>query len=674
MISLFILDHNSIRKRITTSHAKAIENVDFDQVKRDISVLLTTSQESWPADYGNYGPLFVRLAWHSAGSYRVSDGRGGSDGARQRFDPERSWDDNTNLDKARSLLWPIKQKYGIGLSWGDLIVLTGNVAIENMGGPILGFCGGRIDDPDGTESLLLGPSAEQQLQYPCDINGKCKKPLGSTTIGLIYLNPEGPMGQPIPEHSANEIRDTFGRMNMNDSETVALIGGGHSFGKTHGACAAGAGKSPKEDPEKPWPGLCGSGRGEDAYTSGFEFPWTKTPTKWNTEYFQNLVNFSWKVGKGPGDRFQWRAEGISPHTRSANGSQQQNIGMLTTDVALLRDPVYTDLVKKWAIDEDDFNNAFKHAWYKLTTRDMGPVTRCLGKNIPPTQDWQNPLPDSPTQLANFNQVKSELRAVIKMDPRTKGMFIRLAWQCISTFRATDYLGGCNGARIRYSPQKDWSVNLNIDITLQLVSFIRVGHNKVNSNGISWADLIVLAGNVALEESGSNELNFCGGRTDAESGEGWENLNPRITGKFDESVHDLHEFVRLMGVTAREYAVLHGAGYAIGQIDDCAGLYCQRDKHLSDPVLSNCFFTTLLSNEWVEVSDNKTGKVEFKAMENPSLSMYKVDLQFKYNAELLAISQDYASDNELFLNDFASAWTKLANADRFDGPAGNLCES
>jgi catalase/peroxidase HPI len=636
-------------------------------------VVISTSQESWPADYGTYGPLFVRLAWHNAGSYRASDGRGGADGARQRFDPERSWEDNTNLDKARSLLWPIKQKYGVGLSWGDLIVLTGNTAIENMGGPILGFCGGRIDDPDGSESELLGPSFEQQLRYPCDINGKCKKPLGSSTVGLIYLNPEGPMGQPIPEHSANEIRDTFGRMNMNDSETVALIGGGHSFGKAHGACAIGAGKPPKEDPINPWPGMCGSGRGEDAYTSGFEFPWTKTPTKWNTEYFQNLVVFSWKVGKGPGDRFQWRAEGISPHAPSANGTHRQNIGMLTSDVALLRDPVYTSLVKKWATNEDDFNHAFKHAWYKLTTRDMGPISRCIGSNVPPPQDWQYPLPDAPTQMTNFERVKAEIRSVIEMDRRTKGMFVRLAWQCISSFRSSDYLGGCNGARIKYKPQIDWPVNKNINDSLAILGYIKDGHNKKNSIGISMSDLIVLAGNTALEVFGGKMMTFCGGRTDAVNGEGWENLFPRITGKFNETIHDLHEFVKLMGVTVREYAALHGAGYAIGQTNECYGLYCQRDNHVSDPVLSNCFFTVLLSNEWKEDSNSKTGEMVFKSVGNPNLSMYKVDVQFKYNAELLAISQDYASDNQLFLNNFASAWTKLANADRFDGPFGNLCE-
>ena len=618
--------------------------------------------------------MFIRLAWHSAGSYRVSDGRGGSDGARMRFEPERSWDDNTNLDKARSLLWPIKQKYGIGLSWGDLIILTGNVAIESMGGPVLGFCGGRVDDPDGSESSLLGPSLNQELQHPCETNGKCKKPLGSTTVGLIYLNPEGPMGQPIPEHSANEIRDTFARMSMNDSEAVALIGGGHSFGKTHGACNKGAGLSPKLDPENPWPGLCGSGRGEDTYTSGFEFPWTKTPTAWNTEYFQNLILFPWKVGKGPGDRFQWRVEGVSPHARSANGSHRQNIGMLTTDVALLRDPFYTALVKKWATNLDDFNHAFKHAWYKLTTRDMGPISRCLGEDIPPAQEWQYPLPDPPKEKPNYEQVKYEIKSVIDMDKRTKGMFIRLAWQCISSFRVTDYRGGCNGGRIRFSPQKEWSVNKNIDDTLILLGYIRDGHNMKNTIGISWADIILLAGNTALEESGGNRMKFCGGRTDAATGEGWENLFPRVIGNFNETIHDLHQFVQLMGLSAREYTALHGAGYTAGQSSNCAGLYCQRDEYASDSILSNRFFTTLLSNEWKEHSDSLTANKMYRAVDNPSLSMYKVDLQFKNNAELLAISQDYASDNQLFLNDFRLAWTKLSNADRFDGPYNNLCQT
>merc|ERR1712223_374962 len=315
-------------------------------------------------------------------------------------------------------------------------------AIESMGGPILGFCGGRIDDYDASESALLGPSMEQELLYACVINGTCKKPLGSTTIGLIYLNPEGPMGEPNPKLSINDVRDAFGRMNMNDSETVALIGGGHSFGKTHGACPDGPGNPPNVDPEHPWQGLCGPGKGEDTFTSGFEFPWTTTPTRWDTEYFQNLLNFKWTVDKGPGDHYQWRVVGPSPSTPSANGSFQQNIGMLTSDIALIWDDTYIEIVRSWANNLEAFNWAFSNAWYKLTTRDMGPASRCTGNNVTPPQPWQFPLPDPPSTLADFDAVKSDLLEM--MDNRHMGQWARTAWQCASTFRKTDFLGGCMG--------------------------------------------------------------------------------------------------------------------------------------------------------------------------------------------------------------------------------------
>ena len=331
----------------------ALNEIDMDAVREDLKVMFKTSQAFWPADYGNYAPFFVRLAWHNTGSYRTTDGRGGVDGARQRFEPERSWEDNTNLDKARHLLEPIKLKHGLGLSWGDLVVLAGNTAIESMGGPVLGFCAGRIDDLDGGWSEALGPSEEQLALAPCGAdnanNGSCQRPLGSTTVGLIYLNPEGPRGQPLPEESAHDVRDAFLRMAMNDSETVALIGGGHAFGKAHGACPAGHGPSPRQDPANPWPGLCGDGKGAHAFTSGFEGPWTPQPTRWDNTYFKQLASLPWEVRRGPGGHFQWHSNGTAAAPGAAGGTQ--DVMMLTSDVSLSRDPEYAKLVREWAAGE-----------------------------------------------------------------------------------------------------------------------------------------------------------------------------------------------------------------------------------------------------------------------------------------------------------------------------------
>jgi len=353
----------------TRKYVDALKEISFEEVEKDLIELFYDSKEKWPADYGNYGPFFVRLAWHCSGSYRTSDGRGGCDGGRQRFEPEKSWEDNTNLDKARSLLWPIKQKYGLGLSWGDLFILAGTTAVKHMGGPILGFCGGRIDDQDGFWSQELGPTTEQEVLFPCDsVNGNCSKDsgLGSTTIGLIYLNPEGPMGKPIPSLSAPQIRDSFGRMNMNDSETVALIGGGHAFGKTHGACPKGPGPSPKEDPENPWPGLCGNGKGTNAYTSGFEGPWTTSPTKWDNEYFQILWEHrdEWTVKIGQGGKHQWYVPKENPVAPSPDptSNETQPTMMMTSDVSLLHDKSYASFVEAWAKDSKAFDDAFAHAW------------------------------------------------------------------------------------------------------------------------------------------------------------------------------------------------------------------------------------------------------------------------------------------------------------------------
>ena len=516
---------------------KIMPKINFADVKKDIRSLITDSKEFWPADYGNYGPLFIRLAWHAAGSYRASDGRGGADGGRLRFDPERSWADNTNLDKARFLLTTIKEKYGADLSWADLFILAG-------------------------------------------------------------VNPEGPLANPIPEESAHQIRDTFDRMSMNDSETVALIGGGHAVGKTHGACTKGPGHPPNINPKHPWQGQCGTGnlkgKSVNTVTSGFEFPWTSTPVNWSNQYFKNLLDYDWLLvnkTETPGGHFQWKINGSCPQAPTVDGKGVQNIGMLTSDVALLKDQKYLSLLQKYAKDLDQFNNAFMNVWNKLTTRDMGPHSRCLGDNVPPPQDWQYPLPVYEGEVPNFGIVQKDIRKLMTND--TKGMFVRLAWQCMSTFRSTDYLGGCNGARIRFEPQNRWKVNHGITAILTKLKPIKEKYGKP----LSWADLIVLAGNTEIEAIGKLKVPFCGGRTDATADDGASNhLAPRITGDPGEGNILFKEFINLLGLSTEEYAAMHGLGYAVGQVDDCNGLFCRRDDKSMDEN-SNMFFRTITSHKW-----------------------------------------------------------------------------
>merc|ERR1712013_966581 len=472
------------------------------------------------------------------------------------------------------------------------------------------------------------------------------------------------------------IREVFGRMNMNDRETVALIGGGHAFGKAHGACPDGPGPSPIEDPANSWPGMCGTGKGEDTFTSGFELPFTSRPTEGDNEYFQNLVNYNWTVYTGPGGHNQWMPlveNGVPPTAISANGSYEQPVGLLTSDVALMwEDEIYKDLVKEFAEDMEAFDLAFEHAWYKLTTRDMGPVTRCNNEDVPPAQPFQYPLPDPPAGWPDFQVVKEQIEEIINNSEEAIGMLTRLAWQCSSTFRSTDYLGGCNGARIRFSPQKDWPANINVENAIESLRPIKDSHGL----SLSWADLIVIAGYTALEKAGGKHFAFCGGRTDATDGLGSEFLSPKIVGNFSETIVQFKDYISIMGLTQIEFTALIGAGYSVGDSGDCDGLFCRRDSFTGNKSvstsLSNIFFKTLLSESWAPYTVPSTGKEMFKA-EGKDLLIFGTDFMFRTDAELLAISQDFAADNDLFLTEVRAAWTRLANADRFDGPAGNLCD-
>jgi len=680
---------------------------NFKEVEMDIKNLLTSKQQEtfWPADYGNYGPLIIRLAWHASGSYRTFDGRGGADGGRQFFEPERSWEDNTNLDKARTLLKHIKDKHN-GLSWADLIVLAGNVAIKEMGAPILGFCGGRTDDTNGDASLLLGPSKEQELLFPCPNKTLCKEPLGSSVIELIYVNPVGPLGDPNPIESAKDIRDVFGRMDMDDTETVALIAGGHEFGKTHGACSKkhAQGEPPKKNPNNPkkwWVGKCGSGgmkgKGVNTFTSGLEFPWTSNPISWDYEYASNLFKYkdSWKKEESPGgpSRYQWSCPNCR-HAPRAIGNGTQKIGMLTTDIALLLDPKYRKILKNFHDCPSCLDEAFKNAWYKLTTRDMGPQSRCINKDAPPPQPWQHPLP-KPCKLDNYAMVKKEIEEMIQSDSKMSGRFARLSFQCSSTFRSTDYLGGCNGARIRLEPQKDWPVNENLEMTLEKLQPIKITFGE----DLSWADLIILAGNVAVEQHFGvkfAEEEFCPGRSDAMEGEGGPDyIKPKIGNAYDETnALLLNDVITTSGLTKREFTALYGGGYVIGEAEDCNGLFCLRRSFVKDKVLvpknkpisgayrqakiaQNTFFK-LLSTEknWVEMETQSIydirGITIYKAKGKEEY-MLPQDFVFRDDLELKKFSKEF-ENNDVFIKAFKKAWVKLANIDRFDGPTGNACLS
>jgi len=642
--------------------------VDWVALKQDILALIVTEQPSiYPFDHtGTYGGFLIRQSWHCSGSYRTMDGRGGCEGGRQRFNPELSWADNTQLDKAKRLLLPLKTKYGADLSWGDLMIFAGTSAMESMGAPVLGFCAGRVDDEDGSESTMLGPNAMQELVHPCHDPDNCTKDgFGTTNIGLIYVNPEGPGGNPDPVAESADVRVSFDHMSMNDTESVVLIGGGHSFGAAHGACAKGPGPSPIEDPADPWPlpGPCGTGNG--VYTSGFEGSWSLTPTSWSNIFFKELVDFDWEVHVGPGGKHQWRVK------NAGGNASVEALMMLTSDISLIHDRSYKALVRRFAHDQKAFDHQFAHAWYKLTTRDMGPIDRCRGPFIPPAQPFQAPLPPPPMNAPCADAVLKACQAAMRKPVAGVAMdrssyaaaFVQLAYQSASTVRVTDYKGGANGARIRFAPEAGWKVNAGLDKVLRVLQPVK----EAFGDGLAWADLITIAGTAGLTEFGFDaaDLAFCGGRSDAVDGSGSEHLLPNGYGedynstvrlfvdRIDVSGLPKWAFVALAGRPKSE-ALLHAIGYD--------GTYPAE--------FSGDYFNEILLNKWAK--RETAGGAQFTAVGKEGLFATQTDVFLAYDPELRAIAGTYAADAALFKTRFAEAWTLLVNADRYDGPAGNLC--
>jgi catalase-peroxidase len=700
------------------NYTEAFKSLDLEAVKKDLHAVMTDSQDWWPADFGHYGPLFIRMAWHSAGTYRVDDGRGGAGGGQQRFAPLNSWPDNVSLDKARRLLWPIKQKYGNKISWADLLVLAGNVALESMGFKTFGFAGGRADvwEPDedvywGSETTWLGGDLRYAqgsegvqksggvLVSDDDADGdihsrNLEKPLAAVQIGLIYVNPEGPDGNPDPVASARDIRDTFGRMAMNDEETVALIGGGHSFGKTHGAApSTNVGKEPEaaglESQGLGWSNSFGSGNGADTITSGLEVIWTKTPTQWSNNFFENLLNFEWELTKSPAGAHQWvakNADSIIPDP--FDPSKRRRPTMLTSDIALRVDPAYEKISRHFLENPDAFADAFARAWFKLTHRDMGPRARYLGTDVPAEElIWQDPIPAVDHVLINDNDITA-LKTKISESGLSISQLVSTAWASASTFRGSDKRGGANGARIRLTPQKYWRVNnpAQLQKVLDVLEKIQKEFNGTQAGGkkISLADLIVLAGGTGVEKAAKAAgqaivVPFTPGRMDASqeqtevesiaflepAADGFRNYRKTKHGVSTEAL--LIDKAHLLTLTAPELAVLVGGLRVLNTNFDGSkhGVFTQRAEHLT-----NDFFVNLLDmrtawkavsedRELYEGSDRSTGKVKWTGT--------RVDLVFGSNSELRAVAEVYASADaqEKFVKDFVAAWTKVMNLDRFD---------
>lgn len=700
------------------NYAEEFKKLDLAALKKDLTALMTDSQDWWPADFGHYGGLFIRMAWHSAGTYRVFDGRGGGGAGQQRFAPLNSWPDNVSLDKARRLLWPIKQKYGQKISWADLMILAGNVALESMGFKTFGFAGGREDTWEaqedvywGSESKWLGsdiryahgtPGVKEKhgvLNTDDDADGNIhgrdlEKPLAAAHMGLIYVNPEGPDGNPDPIAAARDIRDTFGRMAMNDEETVALIAGGHTFGKTHGAApSTHVGKEPEASELElqgfGWNNSYGSGKGKDTITSGLEVTWTKTPTQWSNNFFENLFGYEYELTKSPAGAHQWiakNAEAIIPDAYDKNKKHKPT--MLTTDLSLRFDPVYEKISRRFLENPDAFADAFARAWYKLTHRDMGPISRYLGSEIPKEELlWQDPIPAVDHKLIDDNDIKA-LKAKTLEAGLSVSELVSTAWASASTFRGSDKRGGANGSRIRLAPQKDWAVNnpAQLSKVLSKLEGIQKDFNGAQKDGkkVSIADLIVLAGSAAVEKAAKDAghsitIPFTAGRmdasqqqTDVESVGYLEPLadgfrNYRRTRSFASTEEMLVDKAQLLTLSAPELTVLVGGLRVLNTNFDGS-------KHgvftATPGKLTNDFFVNLLDmgTAWKATGEDKevyagTSRTNGSAMWTAT----RADLVFGSNAELRAIAEVYASSDakEKFVKDFAAAWTKVMNLDRFD---------
>ncbi|MFI7067792.1 catalase/peroxidase HPI [Kribbella sp. NPDC050124] len=672
-------------------YAAEFESLDLAAVKADIAEVLTSSQDWWPADFGNYGPFMIRMAWHSAGTYRVSDGRGGAGAGQQRFAPLNSWPDNGNLDKARRLLWPVKKKYGQKISWADLMILTGNVALETMGFETFGFAGGRADVWEPDEDVYWGPETTWLGDERYSGDRELESPLGAVQMGLIYVNPEGPNGNPDPVAAARDIRETFARMAMNDEETVALIAGGHSFGKTHGAGPADhVGVEPEGAPIEAqglgWKSTYGTGKGKDAITSGLEVTWTTTPTRWSNDFFEILFGYEWELTKSPAGAHQWVAkdsEQIIPDAYDT--AKKQKPTMLTTDLSLRFDPIYEEISRRFKDNPDQFADAFARAWFKLTHRDMGPVVRYLGAEVPgETLIWQDPLPAVEGELIDAADVDA-LKAQVTASGLSVAQLVSTAWAAASSFRGSDKRGGANGARIRLEPQNGWEVNNPDELATVLTTLegIQKSFNAAGGRQVSLADLIVLAGTAGVEAAARNagydvSVGFTPGRVDASldqtdvdsfaalepAADGFRNYYGK--GNRLPAEHLLLDKANLLTLSAPELTVLVGGLRVLGANYDGSRLGVFTDSPGS---LTNDFFVNLLDlgTEWTAVDDSQEVFEARDASGEVKWTGTRADLVFGSNSELRAVAEVYASDDakQKFAEDFAAAWTKVMELDRFD---------